>query len=174
MRALTAQDPDVFEPALKAICAQYGVAVVFVPHLPKSYASGAAYRLYDKVVIQLSLRYRWADIFWFNFFHELGHVLLHLAKRKGVFVDDKDFTAESENLETEANDFAATTLIANDDFESLTSRPFSRAAVVRAFADEIGIAPGIVVGRLHHEGLLARSWLVNLRCQYDWRDEDDD
>ncbi|MGB6045633.1 MAG: HigA family addiction module antitoxin [Pirellulales bacterium] len=172
LRALTVQNPEVFEPALKTICAQYGVAVVFVPHLPKSYASGAAYRLYDKVVIQLSLRHQWADIFWFNFFHELGHVLLHLTKRKGVFVDDKDFTVESEDLEVEANDFAAMTLIPTDDFESLASRAFSRAAVVQAFANEIGIASGIVVGRLHHEGLVPRNRLVSLRCQYTWRDED--
>ncbi|QDU98797.1 hypothetical protein Pla8534_66710 [Lignipirellula cremea] len=172
LRALTVQDPDIFEQTIKTTCAQYGVAVVFVPHLPKSYVSGAAYRLYDKVVIQLSLRYRWADIFWFNFFHELGHVLLHLTKRKSVFVDDKDFTVESEGLEVEANDFAAGTLIPSDDFESLVTRAYSRADVVKSFADEIGIASGIVVGRLHHEGLLPRNRLVNLRCQYTWRSDE--
>ena len=31
------------------------------------------------------LRYRWEDVFWFAFFHEAGHILLH--RKKGVFID---------------------------------------------------------------------------------------
>ena len=171
LRSFTVLDPEGFEPALKERCAEHGVAVVFVPHLPKSYVSGAAYRVYDKVVIELSRRYRWADVFWFNFFHELGHVLLHLSKRNATFVDDREFTVESEDDEDEANEFAATTLIPEDDFDELLSLPYSRASVVKDFADEIGIHEGIVVGRLHHEKRLHRSKLVSLRTQYAFRAE---
>ena len=31
----------------------------------------------DRAIIQMSLRYRTDDQFWFSFFHEDGHVLLH-------------------------------------------------------------------------------------------------
>jgi addiction module HigA family antidote len=165
IRSLTEfEQIDDFEAELKGICAEHGVAVVFVRHLPKSYVSGAAYRVYDRTVIQLSNRYKWADSFWFNFFHELGHVLLHLSKRNAQFVDE-GFTDESDVEEVEADDFAKSTLIPDEDLDELLSRQYSRASVVKRFADELGIHPGIVVGRLHQEKI-HRKDLAPLRIQY--------
>jgi len=37
---------------------------------------------------KLSCRYKVEDIFWFSFFHEVGHVLLH-GKRDVFLEDDK-------------------------------------------------------------------------------------
>jgi HTH-type transcriptional regulator / antitoxin HigA len=171
IRSFTRQDPEEFEPTLTKLCAGHGVAVVFVRHLPKSYVGGAAYWLNDRAVIQLSVRGKWADIFWFNFFHELGHVLLHLKSRKRMFLDDKNFSTTSKVEDLEANQFAANTLISEEDYESLLRRSYTRTEVVRQFADEIGIAPGIVVGRLQHEiPALHRSPLNALRIQYDLDD----
>lgn len=171
IRSLTKREQiEDFEVELKGICAEHGVAVVLEPHLPKSYVSGAAYRVYDKTVIQLSNRYKWADSFWFNFFHELGHVLLHLSKRNAKFVDERGFTDESDVEEVEANDFAKSTLIPDDDLDELLSLQYSRASVVKRFADEIGIHEGIVVGRLHQEDI-HRKALSPLRIQYALRTE---
>jgi Zn-dependent peptidase ImmA (M78 family) len=86
-------------------------------------------------------------------------------------VDDREFTADSEDDEHEANHFAATTLIPEDDFETLLSLPYSRPSVVKNFAAEIGIDAGIVVGRLHHEELVPHGKLVSLRTQYAVRSE---
>jgi HTH-type transcriptional regulator/antitoxin HigA len=36
-------------------------------------------------------------------------------------------------------------------------------AAVRGFAARLGIHPGIVVGRLQHEGLVAPSWMNDLK-----------
>jgi plasmid maintenance system antidote protein VapI len=168
IRSFTRQDPKDFEPALVNLCAANGVAVTFVPHLPRSYVNGAAYWFGDRVVIQLSLRFKWADIFWFNFFHELGHVLLHLKTKKRPFLDEKDLRGTSDVAELEANTFAANTLIPETDYEALLRRRYDRREVVQEFADEIGIAPGIVVGRLQFQGLLHPSQLIDLKTQFDW------
>lgn len=169
LRAFTRQTPDVFEPALVELCAQHGVAVRFVPHLPKSYVNGAAYWLNDRVVIQLSLRFKWADIFWFSFFHELGHVLLHLTARKSSFLDENSFSSGAANEEREADCFAADTLIPPAKYAELLSSAFTRPTVIRQFAEDIGVSPGIVVGRLQFDKHLQYSRMVDLKTKFAWR-----
>lgn len=97
---------------LKDLCASCGIALVFVPHLPKTYVNGATKWITpDKVLIQLSLRRQYADIVWFNLLHELGHVLLH--GKKNVYVAepyDAD-QIERDRLEREADAFASEQLI---------------------------------------------------------------
>lgn len=159
--------PEQFEGKLVSLCASHGVAVVFVPHLPKSYVNGAAYWLGGKAVVQLSLRFRMNDIFWFSFFHELAHILLH-GKRE-TFLDD--FAASEDEQEREANAFAARTLIGDEDYRRLVKSCYRQAQVIEEFAAEVGVAPGIVVGRLQHEGLLPYNQLNGLRVQLAWLHE---
>lgn len=60
-----------------------------VPELKDTYISGATEWLsVDKALIIMSLRYKSNDHFWFTFFHESGHILLH--NKKEVFIDTKD------------------------------------------------------------------------------------
>ncbi len=167
-----------FHDRLVNVCSTHGVAVVFVPHLPKSYVNGAAYWLNEKAVIQLSLRYKWADIVWFNFFHELAHILLHTANKDKAFLDDTfddggAFAADDPSKEAEANAFAADCLILPDQYSQLLNRQYSRPQVIRAFAEEIGVHPGVVVGRLHHDKRIHPSLLNDLREQMAWQAAED-
>ena len=141
---------------------------MFVPELPKTGAHGATRWLGGKAVVQLSLRLRWADIFWFTLFHELAHVLKH--GRKEVFIElDKD---KEDEREREADAFAAKHLIPELAYKAfITNKTTFSAAAVEAFAEELGIQPGIVVGRLHHEKKLPQSHLNKLRVQYQWTEE---
>jgi HTH-type transcriptional regulator/antitoxin HigA len=135
---------------LRKLLSACGVAAVAVPHLPKSYVSGAAYWLKpDLAVIQLSLRFRRDDQFWFSFFHEAGHILLH--GKKQVFLD---YETNQGGLEDEANRFAAEILIPPSSWKKFAARRGYDAGEVSAFAREIGVAPGIVVGRLQREKLV--------------------
>lgn len=145
-------------------CAPHGVAIVFVPHLTKSYVCGAAYWLGDKAVIQLTIRFGTDDHFWFSFFHELGHILLH--GRKETFLDD--FKPDTDDKEREANAFAANTLIPKSEFDRLKASNHRQAEMIRDFASKIGIAPGIVVGRLQHEGLLPFTHMNGLKVKLNW------
>ncbi len=168
-RTYTRQQPEEFESELVKLCAANGVAVTFVPHLPKTYVNGAAYWHNDRAVIQLSLRFKWADIFWFNFFHELGHVLLHLKSRKRAFLDEKnDFGGTPISEDVEADTFAGNTLIPEKAYEDLLRLSYRRKEVLVDFAEQIGVAPGIVVGRLQHDGHLHPSQMNGLKTQFDW------
>ncbi|MEV7388084.1 ImmA/IrrE family metallo-endopeptidase [Streptomyces sp. NPDC091215] len=159
LRALTVEEPETWRRQISSLCAQAGVAVVFIPAPPRSHVSGATRWLApDKVGVALSDRFKKDDHFWFTVFHELAHVLLH-GKRL-TFLDNTDrkdeLTSEGDRSEEEANAFAAETLIPPEhaaSYRRLVSRPmpFSK---IEAFAHQAGIAPGIVVGRLQHDGAL--------------------
>jgi HTH-type transcriptional regulator/antitoxin HigA len=148
VRELTITRPHVALRRLQATCARAGVAVVFLAEIDKTRTSGAARWLTPtKALIQLSDRYKADDYFWFSFFHEAGHLLLH--SKKETFITAP--ATETEREEQEANAFAETQLIPRRLEPRL--RALKTDADVRAFAHELGIAPGIVVGRLHKEEL---------------------
>jgi HTH-type transcriptional regulator/antitoxin HigA len=99
-----------------------------------------------RAVIALSDRYKRDDYFWFAFFHEAAHLLLH--SKKETFVDDG---SDDDILEDEANKFARDFLIPPDQAARLAT--LRTDADVNRFAADIGVAPGIVVGRLQYDKL---------------------
>jgi addiction module HigA family antidote len=160
IRSLTDLKASVFEPRMKQLCAESGVALVFLAELPKTRLSGATRWVSpDKAVILQSLRHRKDDHFWFTFFHEAAHVLLH-GKRE-IFIDDED--AAQSAKEDEADRFAANLLIPEVEYRELSSESVVSRAKVRAFAKKLGIAPGIVVGRLQHDQVIPFDWLNDLK-----------
>lgn len=165
LRDLTTTSPNVFEPRVKKALAECGITLVLLPHLPKTHAHGATRWLSpEKALVQLSLRGKWADIFWFSLFHELGHVLLH--GRRQVYIEWSDGNQDQQELE--ADRFARDILIPPESYQVfLSKRDFSSGAVLN-FAKEQGFHPGIVVGRLQHEGFLPHSQLNHLRTRLEW------
>ena len=165
VRRLTVDPPEVFEPRLTEWCSQCGVAVVFVRELPKAPVSGATRWLSaHKALVQLSLRYKTDDHLWFSFFHEAAHILLH-GKRQ-VFVEDDSVDDVHERA---ANAFAADILIPQAQLDHFLRRHhrISKTAI-RKFAAGVGVAPGIVVGRLQHDDLLDFSWCNDLKRRFVW------
>lgn len=153
-RALTVESPGVFVPRLQASCAQAGVAVVFVREIRRCPASGATQWLSPtKALIQLSLRYKSDDHLWFTFFHEAGHVLLH-GKRLGFLEGYKREASVAGEPEQQADRFAEDILIPRSRWEEFVSAGCFSVHSISAFAYGLGIAPGIVVGRLQHEKMI--------------------
>jgi len=148
LRELTLLDPDTSRGQMRDICAACGVAVVFVPELAGSRASGVARWLTPaKALIQLSFRYRTDDHLWFTFFHEIAHVLRH--GKTDVWIEA---TSSPDNpREAEADSFSRDTLIPRAEARELAGLKTLDDA--RQFADKVGVAPGIVVGRLQHDNL---------------------
>ncbi|MCC6795257.1 MAG: ImmA/IrrE family metallo-endopeptidase [Candidatus Hydrogenedentes bacterium] len=162
IRSLTKEQPSVFEPEMKKLCAASGVAVALVREMKKVPWSGATRWLSpDKAMILLSLRGKGEDKFWFSFFHEAGHVLLH--SKKDLYIDDGE--AEDER-EKEANAFAAELLVPHT-FNSEIRACKSKAAV-EAIAHKLDVSPGIVAGRYQ---FLTKKWthFNELIRRWNWR-----
>ena len=150
VRSLTLVEPEESGDAVIEECANAGVAVVFVPEIGNTRASGAARWLTPtKAVIQLSLRYKSDDHLWFSFFHEAGHLLLHSKKQTFVTIGQ-----DTDRMEEQANAFAANHLIPKKYEPELAT--LGTDDDVLEFAQRLGIAPGIVVGRLQKQELW--SW----------------
>lgn len=171
---------EVMEP-IQEICAAAGVAVVWVPELPHCAISGCARWLSDKkALIALTLRYKTDDQMWFTFFHEIGHVLLHRKKRSFVLdnaadnLSDQIVDPEMQQYENEANQFAGDTLIPPAALGEFVRKKSFTNEDIHDFAEAIGIGPGIVVGRLQHERLLARHQGNALKQKLDWKLAEDD
>ncbi|MCY4619491.1 MAG: HigA family addiction module antitoxin [Chloroflexi bacterium] len=152
IRSLTLEDPSEYWSKMRGLCAAAGVVLLGVPHLPKTGANGVTRWLSPKVaIIQLNLRYGTADIFWFTFFHEAGHVLQHETKR--TFVDLKGEERRNPD-EDEADAFARESLITRDEWEPFVTNGDFSSSSIRSFASSQELHPGIVVGRLQREGQL--------------------
>jgi addiction module HigA family antidote len=168
IRKWTTEDPSNYVGEVVRLCADAGVAVVFVPELTGMRASGAARWLTaDKALIQVCLRYKTDDQLWFTFFHEAGHILLD-GKRQ-IFVDIEVGTGDEG--ETRANRFAADLLIPPDRLRAFVNTDRGRnlsTMDIERFANELGIAPGIVVGRLQHDGTVPFSNHNKLKKKLAW------
>lgn len=165
IRLLTPEAPQDFEPELVSLCAQAGVAVVFVPEIKGTRSSGAARWLTPtRGLIQLSLRHKSDDHLWFSFFHEAAHLLLH--SKKETFVTG---TKTDDDAEAEADVFAASFLIPKRYEGEL--RALGSTGEITSFAKRLGIAPGIVVGRLQKEEVLDWSQGNHLKKRFRFVDE---
>ncbi|GAA2024252.1 ImmA/IrrE family metallo-endopeptidase [Yaniella flava] len=151
LRALTVHPPEHFGSELVEKLNSVGVRLLYVKDFPGTGTYGATRWIGGNPVIQLSLRKKGDDIFWFTLFHEIGHVLLH--SNKGVFVN---FMGPHPPLqEQQADEFAMDALLPPEFAAQLYSGISLRD--VDRIADSAGVAPGIVVGRCHHETYLAHS-----------------
>lgn len=160
------KSPSLFMGRLRAHCASSGVAVVFIKAPAGCRASGATrFVSRDKAMIILSFRHLSDDHFWFSFFHEAGHLLLH--GHDATFIDGD--AAETTEKEREADLFAAGTLIPMLERERMSELHANVNDVVR-FAVSVGISPGIVVGQMQHEGLLGPHQLNGLKRRYTWEE----
>lgn len=156
LRSLTGLPQNEVISKLETFLGQYGVALVVLPHLSGSFLHGTSERMGEKIVLGLTVRGKDADIFWFSLFHEIGHICLnHLAKKE-----------RTNKMELEADNWAKNALIPSDEYEGfLSERKFSKIAV-EGFAKEIGVHPGIVVGRLQSEKLIPFRNLNGMKLQY--------
>lgn len=164
-RSLTRRkDPSQFIPQLQSICARGGVAVVVVRAPAGCRASGATRFLSrKKALLMLSFRFLSDDHFWFSFFHEAGHLVLH--GYQGIFLENDLYPSSSE--EQEANEFASNLLIPPEFQQEMLDLPPNMRSVIR-FAVRIGVSPGIVVGQMHYYDKIPHSWLNRLKRRYAW------
>ena len=169
IRGMTKQEPAVFIPRLTDILKSCGVAFVVLPHLKNSKINGAVrWVSSQKAILAINARGAYADLFWFTLFHELKHVFQHKTKDTFLnYVSAGTLDAVNETLENEADEFSQYTLIppaAYVDFILVNN--FSKTAIVN-FSDSINIHPGIIVGRLQHDGHLRFNQHLPLKEKYE-------
>jgi len=165
LRALTrVRHPQRFIPRLQAAAARCGVAVVVLQAPSGCRASGAVRWVSDdKALVLLSARHLTDDHFWFTFYHECAHLLLHRDTR--LFLDEEPEAETAQ--EAEANALAQEILIPASFADALATVRLETFSIVE-LASEIGVAPGIVVGQLQRVKRLPQDYLNRLKRRYQW------
>ena len=165
IRKLTTQSPKEFTEKMQQLCASAGVALVFVKEFEGATVYGATKWLTPKkAVILLNLRGKKNDQFWFSFFHEAAHVLFDGTQ--ALFINAGQDGNEKNEHEKKADQFACEILIPSKNNAVLKNLKSHQD--VTDFARKIGIAPGIVVGRLQRDGIVPYSYLNKLKATYSW------
>lgn len=148
-----------------------GVKLVAVPYLRNTRVNGSVKWINGNPVIMLNAKGKRMDIVWFTLFHEIGHILLHDHQCMDIQLEDADLlneilVDEAADREAQADTFARTSLISDQDFnilkETLSLVGGIRKDVIFRFARRIHICPDIVIGRMAHENMCAWSHSI---CQ---------
>ena len=162
----TIKNANDFVPRLESICAAAGVVIVFVPALPNLGIYGATRRINDKYIMQLSLYGKSNDQLWFTIFHEVCHIIIH--PQGELYIEGKGLESEK-SKEDEADIFAQDMLIPSDRLKQFFVQGHKPTLQqIERFAKSIDIAPGIVVGRLQHDGVLPLNYGNGLKVRYEW------
>lgn len=154
MRKLMVEQPHDFFFQLQKLCLEAGVILLFTPKLPNVPLSGSTRWINDTPVVQLTARYNQNDRFWFTFFHELGHVILH--GKKYISLENVDFAAADTQKEQQAHDFAVKHTFSKEQEQKLLQEhqsSISTSEIVN-YAREFNTHPAIIIGRLQYLKLI--------------------
>ncbi|MCR5846589.1 MAG: HigA family addiction module antidote protein [Lachnospiraceae bacterium] len=167
IRSMTVQTPDVFLPRIRQIFAECGVAFVLLPNLKNSDINGAVKWMNEnRVVLAMNNRRLDADIFWFSLFHEIKHVLQKKTKTTFISYSENEMIEVNRQLENDADVFATNYLISPSAFKKFSPSKYTSDDEIIAFAKSIGIHPGIVAGRMQHEGIIPPNRCSELKEKY--------
>lgn len=152
LKSFSREDIQEYLPKVEKILAECGVVLAYMPYMKNTHTQGASKWVSPtKVLLMLNAHKRDEGKFWFNLFHEIGHILLHSKKECFIDLDG----ANSSDTEKEADDFAQKHLIPDFDktFEMFTqSLRESRDLIstMKQCADMNEVSGAIVAGRFTH------------------------
>lgn len=152
LKGVMATQPKNFFKQLQEICLRSGVKVVHTPCLPRTAIHGSTRWINDTPLIQLSGRFKRNDIFWFTFFHEVGHILLH--GKKYISLENVDYQGENEDYEREADTFAMKWILTEEEVLQIVHSSILDEKTIKEFAQKFQTHPACIIGRLQHEGYI--------------------
>ena len=152
IRKMTLKNQDEFHTELVELLAGCGIALVLVEKFPNTNVIGATQWINkgQQAIIQLTLKGKRSDSFWFTLMHEIAHIIEH---------NSKDFHMQDEDklvLEDEADNIARNWLIPDDEYKKFKLKGNMTISSIKDFSESIKIHPCILIGRLQHDGIL--SW----------------
>ena len=163
MLDLVQLQPDNFDDQLKELCSDAGVKLIYINHIPHAPVNGCARWIDDTPCIQMTDRQKRNDVFWFSFFHEIGHILMH--GKKDVFLEDSEYHAQQKEKEQEADRFASVILLDKKKEQAIIGETCGKtiqAELITQLAEKYQTHPAIIVGRLQHLHLLPQNSALNV------------
>ena len=147
---------------LKSIFAECGIAFEVVQHFTGAPVQGFIKKTKDKVILCMTLRQSFSDIFWFTLFHEIGHLIN--GDFNNQFIDYQFIESEEEE---NADNFAKNTLINQNDYERFIKNNNMNYKEIEKFAKSQKVIPSIVIGRIQND-MKDYTFMSKYRERYKW------
>ncbi len=147
---------------LKNIFAECGIAFEVVKHFTGAPVQGFIQKKNDKVILCMTIRKAFSDIFWFTLFHEIGHLTNDYFANQ--YIDYQFIESEEER---NADKFARDILINQNDYEDFIKNGNMSLTEIKRFADSQNVKPGIVIGRIQND-INDYSFMAKYRERYKW------
>lgn len=146
---------------LSEIFSECGIAFNIVPNFTGAPVQGFIKKTEDgTMLLCMTLRQKFADIFWFTLFHEIAHILNGDTKHDFI-----DLDSVAGIIETRADRTAGDLLIDAQAYRAFVyAEKFKKLSNISEFADSQNVRDYIVQGRLMKEELI--PW--GARPRYEW------
>lgn len=149
---------------LQSIFSECGIAFEIVKHFTGAPVQGFIKKTEDdKIIMCMTLRGGFADMFWFTLFHEIAHILNNDVKQKFI-----DFNSVNSKVEEAANKFSNEILINPKDYENFIRNKNFSLESINKFAKEQKVRNFIVIGRLQHDEIIPWQKYSNEKLIYKW------
>lgn len=145
---------------LKKIVSECGIIFQVVKNFKGAPVQAFIKKTENKIILSITIKASFADIFWFTLFHEIGHLL------NGDIVNPNFVDAKSD-MKDRADQHAKEILIDERDYDnSLKQQNMAEESIIN-FAKQQNVQPFIVVGRIQKE---SDNFMIfsNLRKRYKW------
>ncbi len=158
---------DQIEKELTKIFSECGIAFIIVKHFTGAPVQGFIKSSdQGRLILCMTIRKGYADIFWFSLFHEIGHILNGDIKQKFI-----DFESVKGDIEARADAFASNELINFDNYKRFVKMQDFSLRSIQVFANEQKVKAYIVIGRLQKDGILDWNQYNGEKVLYKWAAE---
>ena len=162
LKELMFEDVAGIQSKLRVYLAECGIKFLIVKHFSGAPVQGVIKKNNDGTLsLIMTIRHKYADVFWFTFFHEIGHIVNGDIQDKLIHYD----STENE-VEDRADEFAANTLIHPAEYEIFVKKEDYSLPSIRHFCGEQNIPPYILIGRLQRDKYLKYSQYSAEKVRY--------
>lgn len=154
-------------PSLQSIFSECGIAFSVVQHFTGAPVQGCIMsRNDDSLMMALTIRRAYADIFWFTLFHEIGHIINNDIGATNGFIDYTfDTTSDQEK---NADLFAANVLLDPIAYSCFVENKDYSISAINEFARMQNVQNYIIIGRLQKEKIISYSTHNQFKVKYIW------
>ena len=158
------QDASKHISLIQDILNDCGILFVVEKHVKKAPIKGLTVKTKkDQVMIALTIRGKFLDIFWFTLFHEIGHVIY------GDYLKNQNLWEKDNHIEKMADEFAANALIDKNLYEEFVAKKDFSMDAIAHLSQQNDVLPAIVIGRLMNDKHI--PWSAYYRDTYAWSEE---
>ncbi len=163
VKELMFQEFSEIRSGLKSYLAECGIKFSIVKHFKGAPVHGVIKKNDDGTLsLIMTTRHKFADIFWFTLFHEIGHIVNGDIEDKLI---DYDFVKS--DTEDKANEYAANTLIEAEKYDDFVKKGDYSLERIKCFCIEQKIPPYILIGRLQKEKYLKYHQHSAVKVKYE-------